>query len=79
MNSPTPAAAPSFARRLRRDERGTTILEYGLILAVATLVILAVAALLGQSTVANFLNLDRAVRQADDTAGAGAAGGAAGG
>ncbi|RMF17246.1 MAG: Flp family type IVb pilin [Alphaproteobacteria bacterium] len=62
-------------RRFRRDDAGTTILEYGLILAVASLVILAVAALIGQSTVANFLNLGQAVETAEQTAEAGAAGG----
>lgn len=62
-------------RRFRSDDAGTTILEYGLILAVASLVILAVAALIGQSTMANFLNLGQAVEQAEQTAQTGAAGG----
>ncbi len=70
-----PTRAPLLARRLRCDEDGTTILEYGLILAVASLVILAVAALLGQSTVASFLNIDQAVRNAEQTAETGTSGG----
>lgn len=38
----------------RRDERGVTILEYGLIIAVTSLVILAAANLMGASLINSF-------------------------
>lgn len=40
--------------RYGRDERGVTILEYGLILAVASLIILALASIMGSKAIDNF-------------------------
>ncbi|WP_281300507.1 MULTISPECIES: Flp family type IVb pilin [unclassified Iodidimonas] len=54
-----------FLARLIHDRRGVTILEYGLILAVMSLVILAVASLFGSEVIDNFNALSGAVEQAD--------------
>ncbi len=57
-----------FVRRFRRDERGVTILEYGLILAVATLIILSLAALFGSDVISRFQALDSGVATANQSA-----------
>ncbi len=61
-----------FVRRFLRDERGVTILEYGLILAVATLIILSLAALFGSDVINRFGALSSGVEAANETATQGA-------
>lgn len=54
--------------RFGRDERGVTILEYGLILAVASIVILALARIMGSDLIDNFDGINnRLVESSDST------------
>lgn len=52
-------------RAYRRDRRGATIVEYGLILAVASLIILSVASILGDSSIDNYRGIEEKVRDAN--------------
>ncbi len=61
-----------FVRRVLRDERGVTILEYGLILAAATLIILSLAALFGSDVIDRFGAINSGVETANETATQGA-------
>lgn len=61
-------AMTRFLKDLLRDRRGVTVVEYGLILAVAMLVIIAAAELLGSATIDKFDGLNNAVSQANQTA-----------
>jgi len=58
--------------RLLRDRRGATAVEYGLILAVAMLIIIAAAELLGIAAIDNFDGLAGSVDTANQTAQQGA-------
>ncbi len=57
----------NFFSRLTRDRRGTTILEYGLILGVMAVVIIAVASLFGSNAIDSFNALSSSVETASDT------------
>ncbi|MFQ5346691.1 MAG: Flp family type IVb pilin [Rhodothalassiaceae bacterium] len=57
-----------FLRRFLREKRGVTILEYGLILAAATLIILSLAALFGSDVINRFQALNSGVTTANETA-----------
>jgi len=51
-------------RAAMADRRGVTILEYGLILAAASLIILALAEILGNSSIDNFIAIENSVSEA---------------
>lgn len=53
-------------RRAMADRRGVTILEYGLILAAASLIILALAELLGAESIDNFNAIEESVSEAGE-------------
>lgn len=57
-----------FLRRFLREKRGVTILEYGLILAAATLIILSLAALFGSDVINRFQALNSSVTTANESA-----------
>jgi len=61
-------------KRLLNDRRGVTIIEYGLILGVAALIILAAARLLGGEAIDNFEALSDSVDGAEQTAEEGSSG-----
>lgn len=50
--------------RLLWERRGATMIEYGLILAVAAIIILAAAGILGSATIDNFNGLDAKIKEA---------------
>lgn len=52
--------------RYGRDERGVTILEYGLILAVASLIIIAVAGIMGSEMIDNFEGINNRLADSND-------------
>lgn len=56
-------------RAYRRDRSGTTIIEYGLILAVASLIILTVASILGETSIDNFRGIQQKVEEANQSNG----------
>ncbi|GAB4125469.1 MAG: hypothetical protein Kow00104_10250 [Rhodothalassiaceae bacterium] len=56
-------------RSYRRDCSGTTIIEYGLILAVASLIILTVAGILGDTSIDNFRGIQQKVEEANQSNG----------
>jgi len=61
-------AGGAFLPRFLRDRGGATMVEYGLTLAVAALVILGIAELLGSAAIDNFNALSQGVQNAQDTA-----------
>jgi len=62
-------AIVKYVNRLLREREGATMIEYGLILAVAAIIILAAASILGSATIDNFNGLDARIKEAQPESG----------
>ena len=65
----------SFAARLRRDQRGATAVEYGIMVSLIAVVIIVAVTLLGSTLTDTFTQVQCSVGGGTYTAGAAAGGG----